>query len=383
MPTSIHNIRALLATLCLAFPSHTYGVEAIQTLRAAATQAGVFVGSATAVQYLDNSSVPQYKHLANTEFSLTTAENECKVSSLHQRPHLYDFTQCDEIFDTVRAAGKVVRGHNLVWHKQYPLWWNSSLSASELLNLLEQHISTVVGHYGSSAYCWDVVNEAVADHEEDAYNGTAIKKDYDPWMPKVPDFMDQAFHMARKAAPEGVKLFYNDYNANWINEKSDRVYGVVKGMRARGVPIDGIGMQMHIDLSAYDKLGSIRQNVQRFSDLGMEIHMTEIDVRACVANASGLCALNSTIDDEALAKQAEIYGELMQICLDIPNCKSMETWGIADTHTWLWDHNNPTGINAAPLLFHLNYGPKPAYYAILDVLNKHNTNSSRPERSSA
>lgn len=297
----------VLVLLAFAYPSH-----AEQTLRAAAAQAGVFIGSATAVQYLRNSSAPQYKHLANTEFSLTTAENECKVSSLHQRPHLYDFTQCDEIFDTARAAGKVVRGHALVWHKQYPPWWNSSLTASELLTLLEQHINTVVGHYGSSAYCWDVVNEAVADHAEDAYNGTSIKRDYDPWMPAVPDFMDRAFHMARKAAPEDVKLFYNDYNANWINEKSDRVYGLVKDMRARGVPIDGIGMQMHIDLSAYDKLGSIRQNVQRFSDLGMEIHMTEMDVRACVANASALCDVNSTIDHEVLAKQAEIYGTLMQ-----------------------------------------------------------------------
>ena len=130
-----------------------------------------------------------------------------------------------------------MRGHNLCWHTENPAWLtNGGFNASELAAVLEDHIDAVVRHYGPRAYCWDVVNEALDDHG---------LKPSAPWYPAVPDYIDVAFRAARKAGGPGVKLFYNDYSAEGLNAKSDQVYALVKGMQARGVPIDGVGLQFH------------------------------------------------------------------------------------------------------------------------------------------
>ena len=128
-----------------------------------------------------------------------------------------------------------MRGHNLCWHTENPSWLtNGGFNASELRTILQEHIHAVVTHYGARALAWDVVNEALDS------NGL---KSSPPWYPAVPDYIDIAFRAARKAGGPGVKLFYNDYSAEGMNSKSDQVYKLVSGMQARGVPIDGVGLQ--------------------------------------------------------------------------------------------------------------------------------------------
>lgn len=165
---------------------------------------------------------------------------------------------------------------------------------------------------------------------------------------------------ARKAGGPDVKLFYNDYGAEAMGPKADRVLALVKGMQNRGIPIDGVGFQTHVNNAFLSSIPSMRQNLQRFADLGLEIHITELDVRAC--DASSPC------DAPALQKQAAVYSGLLGACLNISACKSFEMWGFTDRHTWITNFNNPTHKNEMPLPYDVDYNAKPAYFSMLQTL---------------
>jgi len=150
-----------------------------------------------------------------------------------------------------------------------------------------------------------------------------------------------------------VKLFYNDYGADSTEDsKSDRVYTLVKSMVDRGVPIDGVGLQMHIDTSIdYNKwYKGFKSNMQRFSDLGLEIHITELDISMGTWNAA------------AEKQQAKIYRRLLEACLEVTGCTSFETWGFTDESTW-------KGSNRYPLPFDVNLQPKRAVAEMLAALD--------------
>ena len=262
------------------------------------------------------------------------------------------------MFAAAAAAKQQVRGHNLCWHTQNPTWLNNLAgNRSGLIAALDSHIRTVVSHYGERAYAWDVVNEAVSDG---IAGQPLVKPDFKPWQPALPDFIDRAFIAAREAAGPHVKLFYNDYGAEGINPKSDRVLALVKGLQQRKVPIDGVGFQFHINNQYLKNLESIEANLKRFAALGLDVHITELDVRAC--------SDSTPCDEAALQQQAEVYAGLLKICLGIKRCKVFETWGFTDKHTWITHFNNPTGKDEKPLPFDMSYKPKPAFHAMAEVL---------------
>ena len=92
--------------------------------------------------------------------------------------------------------------------------------------------------------------------------------------------IEQALNWAHTADPN-AKLYYNDYNDETMNSKSDAIYAMAQDFKTRGVPLDGIGFQFHVDLT-FDNpgiLASVTSNFQRFAALGLEIHITELDIR--------------------------------------------------------------------------------------------------------
>jgi hypothetical protein len=185
----------------------------------------------------------------------------------------------------------------------------------------------------------------------------------------VPDYVEYAFTQARAAAPK-AKLFYNEYGAEGLGVKSDKVYALAKGLAAKGL-LDGVGLQMHIAVESYPPFADVSANIARLVALGLDVHITEMDVRCAPAADGALCS------PARLAAQAGVYAGMLGACLanvraTAPSgrggCKSLETWGITDKHTWLYDFNNPTHANEMPLLFDLEYAPKPAYAAMLATL---------------
>ena len=140
-----------------------------------------------------------------------------------------------------------------------------------------------------------------------------------------------------------------------MNRKSDQVYALVKGMQERNIAIDGVGLQFHWSLDQHDSLLDVATNMKRLGDLGLLVHITELDIKCVPQNSGRIC------DSNLLNAQAELYAGILKTCLDAPSCQSFETWGFVDSDSWL-------GEATAPLLFDRAYNPKPAVAAMINLL---------------
>lgn len=281
------------------------------------------------------------------EFSMVTPENVMKFGLIHPARDRYDFSGADAIVDFAQAHDMRVRGHTLVWHSQLPTWLTEgSWTRDELIDILREHITTVVGHYRGRVVAWDVVNEAI-----DA-NGSLRDT---IWLRGIgPEYIDMAFEWAHQADPDAL-LFYNDYGGEGLGQKSDAIYALAQDLLGRGVPIHGIGLQMHISLDWFPAPQDIATNMKRLAALGLDVHVTEMDVR-----------IKGDPTEEDLATQARIYADIMKVCLSAENCSAFVLWGFADLHSWVPGFFPGWG---AALIFDESYRPKPAYDALIDVLS--------------
>jgi len=326
------------------------------TLRQAGEARHIYIGTAAASRFLEEAD---YAAILGSEFSQLQAENEMKFGLIHPRPdsdaNPYDFRGGDALVAFAQSHQMVVRGHTLVWHNQVPDWVKKgSYSSSQLAGVLQGHIHTVVTHYASKVYAWDVVNEAFND---DGSMRHTIWYDQ-PGIGAGPGtkYIEQVLRWAREADPS-AKLFYNDYDAEEVNKKSDAIYEMVKDFRKRGVPIDGVGFQAHVSLKFDDpkKLESFAKNLERFAKLGVDLHITELDIRLNDSSATSLAA------------QAKLYGEITTLCVQQPACKVVQTWGFTDKHSWIPAFYKGQGW---ALPWDADYRKKPAYEAVRQALEK-------------
>lgn len=327
----------------------TAKLNAQSTLRQAAALHGITVGTAVHSRLLDDSA---YGSILASQFSQVEPENEMKFAIIHPLPDTYAFSGGDAIVAFARAHGMLVRGHTLVWHNQVPQWV-TVYDSFRLENILQDHITTVMQHYAGEVYAWDVVNEAFND---DGAMRSTIWHD----QPGIgfagfgTKYIEQALRWAHAADPK-AKLFYNDYDAEPMNRKSDAIYAMARDFTGRGVPLDGIGFQMHVTLGFDnpDTLASFAANLQRFANLGLELHITELDIRL------------PDFTPKSLYAQANLYSEIATICVQQPACKVLQTWGFTDHYSWVPRFFKGTGW---ALLWDADYQKKPAYYGVLDAL---------------
>jgi endo-1,4-beta-xylanase len=205
-------------------------------------------------------------------------------------------------------------------------------------------------------FAWDVVNEALAD------NGSGLRDSIWYNRPGIgltgPGYIDQAFRWAHAADPKAL-LFYNEYDVEDVNRKSDAMYSLVKGMLSRGVPIHGVGLQFHVTAKPSDvSPAGLDANMARFAALGLQIHITELDVRVPV-DANGSASASD------LAAQAQRYYDVVAACLKYKACTAIQTWGFTDKHSWIPQFYKGYG---AALPFDKNYQPKPAHASMLKAL---------------
>jgi len=274
-------------------------------------------------------------------FNMMVAENACKLSGIQQQKGNYNFKDCDAHYDKAKELGMEFRGHTLVWHAYMPQWFEGA-DASTLKNAIVDHITTVLKHYEGKIKTWDVVNEAV----DDSSNGNGFQLRNSFLRQKVPDFVDLAFQTARKVSPD-TKLFYNDYNAEGQYPKSESIYNFVADLKKRNIPIDGVGLQYHVGSNSQPSFDKINDLIGRYCKLGLEVHITELDVKK-EGNES---------------RQTEAYTNALKACLGNSCCKAFLVWGVGDSDSWL-------GANEEALLFNNNYQPKPVYNSLIEVLKK-------------
>ncbi|MEM2306876.1 MAG: endo-1,4-beta-xylanase [Candidatus Bathyarchaeia archaeon] len=321
---------------------------AIPPLRNIAEKCGIYIGAAVERSLLD---IPDYAYILKQEFNILTTENALKFGPVHPQPNVYSFGDADYIINFAESNGMRVRGHTLVWHQQLPGWVaQGKYTREEWINILREHIMTVVGRFRGRIYAWDVVNEAIAD------DGTLRDT---VWLRNIgPEYIEMAFRWAHEADPQAL-LFYNDYGAEGLNAKSDAIYNLVKGLLEKGVPIHGVGLQMHISLENPPNPQEVAANIKRLNELGLEVHITEMDVR-----------IRMPAKWEDLIKQAEIYRDILRVCLTADNCKAFVMWGFTDKYSWIPGYFSGYG---AALIFDEFYAPKPAYYYIAATLIEHLT----------
>jgi endo-1,4-beta-xylanase len=310
-------------------------------LRSAGTQRGLAIGSAASAAYLGEA---EYSEVLGREFALLTPENELKWDTIHPARDRYDFGPVDALVRYARAHSMGLRGVPLVWHAQNPAWLTEGqFTRSELLGILDEHIRTVVGRYSSVAGQWDVVNEAIDDAGEPRST---------LWSRIIgPDYIELALRSARAADPD-VKLFYNDYGIERSGPKADAVFRMVSDLRQRGAPIDGVGFQAH--LTAQASLAELQAQIDRYRAIGLDVAVTELDVRVPVPATTA-----------SLQAQADVYRGVFKACLDATNCDTVVVWGFTDRHSWI-----PAFVPGygAATLYTEDYEPKPAYHAVIGLL---------------
>lgn len=328
------------------------GVPPQLPLRHLAAGRGRSIGSAVNRFAFNAADDPFYRDVLAREFNMVTAENVMKFEHLRPAADVYAFQAADELITFAEEHDMQVRGHTLVWHNQLPDWLeDGEWSREELIAILEAHISTVVGRYRGRVHYWDVVNEGVDDH-----SGT-LRNTF--WLDGIgPDYIDIAFRAARAADPDAI-LYYNDYGAEALNGKSNAIYDLVTDMVQRGVPIDGVGFQMHTNTDHPPPTWSVLANIDRLAELGLEVQFTEMDVRTTI----GFETLQSHLTDQAV-----VYKETTEICLAREACTGLSFWGFTDRYSWIYGAIGTSYPAEAPLLLTPGYEPKAAYYAVQTAL---------------
>jgi endo-1,4-beta-xylanase len=211
-------------------------------------------------------------------------------------------------------------------------------------------------HYKGKVAAWDVVNEA--------WLTTGRTGDGDPMIRDSvfssalgPSFIDEAF-MAARQADSGALLIYNEFANEGLSDKSTAVYNMVKDM-SRGIPIDGVGLQMHVGYNTNPTAADLATNMQRLADLGLKVFISEMDVNGCAGYSPD--------------QQKTQYHDVVAVCLAQPACAAVTVWGITDKYTWLDVANNPsslagcaTGQLPAPLLWDASFAKKSTYTGVID-----------------
>ena len=309
-------------------------------LRVLAEQRGVRVGVAADAALRDAGG----RALIAREFGMLTPENDMKHARIHPQRDVYYFARADSLVAFAEANGMRVRGHTLVWHRQNAPWLTGGQwTADEVRSLLGEHIDSVAGRYRGKVQAWDVVNEAFEE-------SGALRNSF--WLQRLgPDYIEFAFRRAAAADP-GALLFYNDYNIEGINPKSDSTYEMVRRLRARGVPIHGVGLQAHFIVGQVP--ATLRANMERFAALGLKVQITELDVR-----------LPQPATAAHLEAQARDYRAVMDACLGVRGCDAVVLWGASDR--WSWIPGEFPGWGQAHV-FDEGLRPKPAYRALHELL---------------
>ena len=315
------------------------------------------------------------QNLIKKHFNSLTPGNELKPESILDKNACFEMAAAGDdtnpqvniasartILDFCRDNDIAVRGHVLVWHSQTPDWFFKEnydesadwVSKEEMLVRMENYIKNVFAALEKEYptvdfYAWDVVNECFLDNGSARTGGTqAENANYSGWVKVFGDnsFIKPAFEYARKYAPEGCKLYYNDFN-EYMPDKTKAIVAMANELKAENL-IDGIGMQSHLDVG-FPTASAYKKALAAFAETGLDVQVTELDITTSDTSEAGF------------ETQAKLYSEIMDACVEYADSiSSVVVWGTTDDKSWR--------ASRCPLLFNEDFTAKPAYYSIVDGL---------------
>jgi endo-1,4-beta-xylanase len=317
------------------------------TLDELATDAGLRFGATLEPQEIADAD---YAGTLVREHSALTPENTMKMYSIQNQRGVWTFAGADTVMAFAEANDLAVRGHTLVWSQDQftPTWVKSITDPAELQAVTAEHITAVVTRYRDQIDRWDVVNEPLASV------GTGPSGSVWHDLLGTTEWIADAFTLAHDLDPT-AELWLNEYGTDWVPGKHAALLALVGELVADGVPIDGVGLQTHRPSVAGPDRAVFEQQLRDFTELGLEVAITELDV------------VTSPTDPDALAKQADAYERVVRACLAVAGCTEITTWGITDATTWL-DNLGIFPPPTRPLLFDDSFAPKPAYHAVRSAL---------------
>lgn len=300
-----------------------------------------------------------YNDILTQQFNVALVDNQPNWhftdADLRPSPTAFNFSRIDQVINFAQKYHMAIQMHHYIWgeEKWLPDWLkHGDYNKQQLLDIIRNHITTAGQRYAGKVQEWSVVNEAFTRQ-------LRMFGLHDWWADHIGDqsYIDQSFIWARQADPHS-KLLLNDFDNEAKNDVSDAMYDYVKDALARGVPIDGIGMQMHIDGTHPPVKDEVISNMKRFGDLGLKVYVTEFDVNMSDVQAP---------DKDKDKIEAGIYYDMTRACIESAVCPSFSILGITDKETWY----NYLGIpDSRPLPFDVHYQPKPAYYSLREALQQ-------------
>jgi len=331
---------------------------------------------------------PQSVELILKHFNAITTTNEMKPESLHPRPDVWNFTRADALVDFGREHDMWILGHTLCWHNQTPefFWMNENgqyKSHDELVETLRSYIETVCTHFGNKVNAWDVVNEIIGEKGE--YRNIGWVKAFGGNGEEV---VKLAFKYADQYCPKDVELYYNDFNV-WRPAHLQGIIEMVKMLQAEGLRVDGVGIQAHWGLN-YPKNEYIENAIDRLSELGVKVMITELDVDVLPITREGQVIGKSLQEDQFQLEEfkafldpyqdglpaeiedrlAERYTELFRIFYNHRDQIDRVTfWGLHDGTSWKNGYPIPQRTNY-PLLFYRDYTPHKAFHSVVAIPDK-------------
>ncbi|MCF8378047.1 MAG: endo-1,4-beta-xylanase [Bacteroidales bacterium] len=315
-------------------------------------------------------------NLVSKQFNQITAENAMKPMFIQPKEGEFHFEMADKLVEFGEKNSMFIVGHTLIWHSQTPDWFFEDEEGNEvtrdiLLKRMESHISTYVGRYKGKVKGWDVVNEAVSDE-----GGLRKTK----WYTIIgEDYIQKAFEFAYEADPD-AELYYNDYSLDKAQKRND-VVALIKNLQDKGVKISAVGMQGHYDLEE-PAIEEVEKSILAFSELGVKVMITELDVSALpvpenfrsaevsvsIEMKEKLNPYTQGLPDSVQNTLAERYEDLFRLFVKHSDKITRVTfWGVNDKVSW--KNNFPVrGRTDYPLLFDRENNPKKAFYEVNSIV---------------
>jgi endo-1,4-beta-xylanase len=322
-----------------------------ETLRQYADQLGFRIGTGIRPRSWDQDE--EGRRLLAREFNSTIEMAMMRVTQ-PQRGH-FEFRVMDRTIRFAKEHNMKIWGAALIyragdlpeWMKERGLRWNEG----ELDKIMKEQIQTVVRHGGDAFYAWGVVNEPLSNRNQ-------------PWKMVMGDeeYIARAFRYARAATD--VDLVLNEtFGFQGVDRgRADDFFSLLKRVKAKGGPIDGAGIEMHLEAQQLhpNYLDEFRYFLSQARDAGVKVYITEMDVYQGPEGAI----------PNAMENQRKIYHDIVAACLADSNCKGLTVWDLSDKDTWLANKQMNPHPDAKPDLFDDSLQKKPAYYGVLEALKE-------------
>lgn len=310
---------------------------------------------------------PAQRAIVKRHFNQLTAGNIMKMSYLHPAADTYNFAQADALLDFATNNGMSLHGHTLIWHSDYqvPAFMKAFQGdKAAWLGILRNHVHTIAAHYAGKLRSWDVVNEALAD-------GGGYRQDSLFYQKTGSDYIALAFITARAADPV-VELYYNDFNIEWDAAKLKSLTDMLDDFKAGGVPITGVGFQMHI-MQDSPSIDTISAAFRRIVDRNLKVKITELDIpyNSPFSAAYKAGSIEKEYTTAIGFQQKKRYCEVVRAYLDTvpPHLRGgLTVWGVDDPGSWLIQFLFENRHSDWPLLFDGSYRDKPALRGVANAL---------------